>query len=94
MRAQHKPDLLFIIIVFVGFGVMLSSYIQHMRANPTPSHSAAPAAELPVAQINNQINQLVLVSTPVQTEFLFNDDYYDDFGDSNGVVVNNSLQEP
>jgi len=86
MRTRRKPDLLFILTVFVGFGIMLSSYIQYTRANPTPGESVAPGEKVPVKYQNKSPDPLVLVSNPAPTAPRIDDD--------NGVVVNNSPIQP
>ena len=86
MRSHRKPDLLFILTVFVGLGILVSSYIQYSRANPTLSDSAAPSAKLDVSSPAKTDNPLVLVANPVHTEQQFLVDSMMD----NGVVVINS----
>ena len=86
MRTRRKPDLLFILTVFVGFGIVVSTYIQYSRANPTPSSVAVPGTKHPATFKVKQPNPLVLVSNPGHTAPAFHDD--------NGVVVNNSLKQP
>ena len=82
MRTHRKPDLLFTLIVFVGLGIVVSSYIQYSRANPTPSIAEAPGAKHPVNSLDQSSNPLVLVANPSHTELRNHD--------GNGVVVNNS----
>jgi len=86
MRTRRKPDLLFILTVFVGLGIVVSSYIQYSRANPTSGDTAAPNVKHPVMHQGKAQNPLVLVSNPVHTAPRFNDDI--------GVVVNNSPTQP
>ena len=86
MRTRRKPDLLFILTVFVGLGILVSSYVQHTRANPTPGEVAMPNNKHPVATQEKVSNPLVLVSNPAHTTPRFSDD--------NGVVVNNSPTQP
>ena len=86
MKTRRKPDLLFILTVFVGLGIVVSSYIQYSRANPTPSDAAAPSVKHPVLLQEKNQNPLVLVSNPAHTTPRFNDDI--------GVVVNKSPTQP
>ena len=71
------------LVVFVGLGVAISSYIQHERANANASESTTLASKQPVVERNPEENQFLLVSTPGETISL-----------ANGDTVNNSLQEP
>ena len=86
MRTRRKPDLLFILTVFVGLGIVVSSYIQHTRANPTPGEATSPIEKHSVAAQDKTPNPLVLVSNPTHTAPRVNDD--------NGVVVNISPTLP
>ena len=86
MRSHRKPDLLFTLTVFVGLGIVVSSYIQYSRANPTPSAAAAPSIKQPVKHQVKPENSLILVSNPVHTETLIDDD--------KGVLVINSAHQP
>jgi hypothetical protein len=80
MRTHRKPDLLFTLIVIVGLGIALSSYIQYSRANPTRSIAAVPDAKHPVIFQDQSSNPLVLVANPSHTELRNHDDI--------GVIVN------
>ena len=86
MRTRRKPDLLFILTVFVGLGIVVSSYIQYSRANPTSGDVTAPNIKHPVVNKQKEQNPLVLVSNPTHTAPRFNDDI--------GVVVINSPTQP
>ena len=86
MRTHKKPDLLFILIVFVGFGVLVSSYIQYSRANPTASVETAQSANQTVSQQETPSNPLILVANPVHTATQNHD--------NNGVLVNKSSKQP
>jgi hypothetical protein len=86
MRTRRKPDLLFTLTVFVGLGILVSSYIQHSRANPTLDKVAVPDTKHPVTHQVEPNNPLVLVSNPAHTTPAFHVD--------NGVVVNNSPKQP
>ena len=86
MRTHRKPDLLFILTVFVGLGIVVSSYIQYSRANPTPASAAAPTAKQQVAHPERPSNPLVLVSNPAHTDSRSYDE--------NGVVVISSPKQP
>ena len=86
MRTRRKPDLLFILTVFVGLGIIISSYIQYSRANPSAGEAAAPNPKHQVANQSESSNPLVLVSNPAHTIPRVDDD--------NGGVVNNSPTQP
>jgi len=86
MKTHRKPDLLFILTVFVGFGIVVSSYIQYSRANPSAGSVPASAVKQPVNIESGPATPLVLVSNPADTELRFHDD--------NGVVVNKSSNQP
>ena len=83
MRTNHKPDLLFLLVVFVGFGVLLSSYIQYERREANEPENTSLAVKQSTMEHKRDENQFVLVSTPADTISL-----------ANGDAVNNSLQEP
>ena len=83
MRTYKKPDLLFVLVVFVGLGVIISSYIQYERANANASDSTMLASKKSMIERPAPDNQFIQVSTPGKTISLV------DSG-----AVNNSLQEP
>lgn len=83
MKIHKKPDLLFVLAVFVGLGVAVSAYIQYARNNANPSDSVALDAQQPIAAQNLQDNQMILVSSPDNAVSLLD-----------GDAVNKSLQEP
>ena len=86
MRPHRKPDLLFILTVFVGLGIVVSSYIQYSRANPTVSVAQAPTTNQQVKHLDTPESPLILVSNPVHTE--------PKIDDNNGVLVINSSHQP
>ncbi|MGD8885985.1 MAG: hypothetical protein PVF34_10200 [Gammaproteobacteria bacterium] len=59
MRTRKKPDLLFLLALFVGIGIVFSSYIQHMQANPTLAESSSPTSSEQVAEKFSLENQIV-----------------------------------
>ncbi|MGD8567818.1 MAG: hypothetical protein PVJ39_07005 [Gammaproteobacteria bacterium] len=44
MRTHRKPDLLFLLAAFVGIGVAISSYIQHLYTRPAIDESTYSSA--------------------------------------------------
>lgn len=45
MKSHRKPDLLFMLVVFVGVGFIISSYIQYTNANANAEKSIPLAAD-------------------------------------------------
>jgi len=44
MKSHRKPDLLVLLVIFVGLGVAISSYIQYSRDNPNaPEQTSLPS---------------------------------------------------
>lgn len=83
MRTHRKPDLLFLLALFVGFGVVVSSYIQYSRAHPSVTESSSLEAREKLAREFSAENQLIQVSSEIQPVSAVN-----------GDTVNNSLPRP
>ena len=83
MRTHRKPDLMFVLVVFVSIGIAVSSYIQYAQDHVTQGDSSTPSSNQPVSVQNSQDNQFILVSNPSDTISLMK-----------GDAVNNSLQQP
>ena len=83
MRTHRKPDLLFLLAVFVGIGVAVSSYIQYSRAHPSVPEQSSLASGQKLAKDFLLENQLIQVSSEYKT-----------ISAANGDVVNNYLPRP
>ena len=84
MRTRKKPDLLFLLAVFVGMGIVLSSYIQHLQANPTAAEASSPTASEQVAKKFSQENQTVQMAADAKPTII----------QVKGGAVNNSPLRP
>jgi len=80
MRAKRKPDLMMLLVLFVGLGIAVSGLIQYLSMQPTRDETAR--SEI-IKTYNSETNQLVTVLMPERV-----------LSDANGDVVNNSLQQP
>ena len=82
MRTHRKPDLLFMLAVIAGIGVLISSYIQYQRANANLPEESALLVKQQVIQKSGPESSFVLVSSQDQATI------------SNDDAVNNSLARP
>ena len=82
MRTHRKPDLLFILAVVAGIGVIISSFIQYERANANAASDGSLVAKQQVIEKPGTDGSFLLVSSQPQAST------------SNGDTVNNSLPRP
>jgi len=82
MRTHRKPDLLFMLAVIAGIGVIISSYIQYERANANVPDDSSLVAKQQVNENSGPDSSFLLVSSQSQTSI------------SNDDPVNNSLPRP
>ena len=82
MRTHRKPDLLFILAVVAGIGVIVSSFIQYERANTNVENDNTLVAKQQVIEKPGPDGSFLLVSSQAQASTL------------NGDPVNNSLPRP
>ena len=82
MRTYRKPDLLFILAIVAGIGVIISSVIQYERANVNAEDDSTIVAKQQVIEKPAPDGSFLLVSSQPQAS------------NSNGDPVNNSLPRP
>ena len=82
MRTYRKPDLLFILAVIAGFGVIVSAYIQYQRANANVADDNSLMVKQQVIEKSGPDSSFVLVSNQSQANIRKDD------------PVNNSLPRP
>ncbi|NOZ54300.1 MAG: hypothetical protein GXP08_14410 [Gammaproteobacteria bacterium] len=64
MKLHRKPDLLVILVIFVGLGVAISSYIQYSRANPNaPEQISLPSKPNHTEQVLYHVNFIRVASS-------------------------------
>lgn len=68
MKTHRKPDLLFILVVFVGVGFIFSSYIQYTHSNANAEQSAPLAASQDKQTAQNEQNKFILVASDAKSE--------------------------
>lgn len=82
MRTHRKPDLLFMLAVIAGIGVIVSSYIQYQRSNANVPDDSSLVAKQQVNEKSGPDSSFILVSSQTQA-IVSKDD-----------AVNNSLPRP
>ena len=82
MRTHRKPDLLFMLAVIAGIGVIVSSYIQYQRANANVPDEGPLVVKQQVNKNSDPDSSFILVSSQSSTSV------------SNDDPVNNSLPRP
>ena len=82
MRTYRKPDLLFILAVIAGLGVIVSAYIQYQRANANVPDDNSLMVKQQVIEKSGPDSSFVLVSNQSQAKIRKDD------------PVNNSLPRP
>ena len=82
MRTHRKPDLLFILAVIAGFGVIVSSYIQYERANANAPDASTLVVKQELMEKSGPDSSFILVSSQPQASIAKED------------PVNNSLPRP
>ena len=84
MRTHRKPDLLFVLAIIVGIGVVISSYVQYLQGNTNVPDESPLATKQLVQRKSAPESSFILVSSqPAQASILANSD-----------PVNNSLPTP
>ena len=68
MKTHRKPDLLFILAMFVGIGFLVSSYIQYSHANANADSTASLAAKGGSLTAAQMPNKFLLVSSHDKTD--------------------------